>query len=73
MIVSMILNTYKLSELQLSHATVMFVVDCCQFGPSLVFGLKMELMACVSLIAGTTEHSCIFPDLYNSINDMKLF
>ena len=26
-------------------------------------GLKMELMACSDLVGGTTEQSCIFPDL----------
>ena len=41
----------------------MFVVDGCQFGPSWVFGLKMELMACADLVGGTTEQSCLFPDL----------
>ena len=46
MIVSMICNTYGMPELHLSHATAMLVVDCCQFGPSWIFGLKMELMAC---------------------------
>ena len=50
-----------------------FVVDCCQFGPSWSFGLKMELMACAGLAGGTTEQSCIFLILYYGINDMKLF
>ena len=40
-----------------------FVVDCCQFCPSWIFRLKMELMACADLVGGTTEQSCIFPDL----------
>ena len=40
-----------------------FVVDCYQFGPSWIFGLKMELMACAGLVVGTTEQSCLFPDL----------
>ena len=34
----------------LSPATAILVVDCCQFGPSWIFGLKMELMACVGLV-----------------------
>ena len=63
MIVSMIWNTSKLSALHLSRATAIFVVDCCQFGPSWIFGLKMELMACAGLIGGTTEQSFLFPDL----------
>ena len=63
MIVSMILNSSELSALHLSSATAIFVVDCCQFGPSWMFELKMELMAYYSLVGGTTEQSCIFPDL----------
>ena len=63
MLVSMIWNTSKLSALHLIRATAIFVVDCCQFGPSYIFGLKMELMACAGLVGGTTEQSCIFPDL----------
>ena len=39
------------------------VVDCCQFGPSWIFGLKTELMACADLVGGTTEQGCLFPDL----------
>ena len=45
MIVLMMWNTSELSALYLSRATAIFVVDCCQFGPSWMFGLKMELMA----------------------------
>ena len=63
MIVSMIWNTSEMSASHLSRATAFFVVDCCQFGPSWIFVLKMELMACADLVAGTTEQSCIFPDL----------
>ena len=40
-----------------------FVVNCCQFGPSWIYGLKIELMACACLVGGTTEKSCLFPDL----------
>ena len=35
-----------MSALHLSRATDIFVVDCCQFGQSWIFGLKMELIAC---------------------------
>ena len=59
----MIWNIYELSALQLSRVTAIFVVDCCQFGLNWIFGLKMELMACAGLVGGTTEQSCIFPDL----------
>ena len=41
MIVSMIWNTFELSALHLSRVTAIFVVDCCQFGPSLMFILSM--------------------------------
>ena len=57
--------------LHFSCATAIFVVDCCQFGPSWIFGLKMELMVCTDLVGGTTEQSCLFPELKVIINDMK--
>ena len=59
----MVWNTDELSELHLSRATAMFVVDFCQFGPSWMFELKMELMAYASLVGGTTEQSCNFTGL----------
>ena len=52
-----------MSPSNLSPAKAILVVDCCQFGPSWVFGLKMELMVSADLVGGTTEQSCIFPDL----------
>ena len=52
-----------MSILHLSHATSIFVVDCWQFGPNWVSGLKMERMARADLVVGTMEQSCIFPDL----------
>ena len=63
MIVSMVSNTYELSASHLSRAAVIFVVDCCQFGPSWILMLKMELMACADLVGDTTEQSCLFTDL----------
>ena len=63
MIVSMISNTTELSESHLSRATAIFVVDCCQFGLSWIFGLKMELMACADLVGSTMDPICLFPDL----------
>ena len=63
MIVSMIWNTSEISTLHLSRATAIFVVDCCQFFPSWIFRLKIELMACDDLVGGTTEQSCLFPGL----------
>ena len=47
----------------LSRATVIFVVDGCQFGPSWISGVKIELMVCADLVGGTTEQICIFTDL----------
>ena len=52
-----------MSALHLSPATAFFFVDCCQFGPSWIFGLKMELMVCDGLVGGTTEQSCLFHEL----------
>ena len=63
MLVWMIWNTYKLSAVQLSRATDIWVVDWCQFGPSWIFGMKMELMACTALVGDTTEHGYLFTDL----------
>ena len=54
---------FELSESHLRRATAMSVVDCCQFGPNWMFGLKMGLMACDNLFGGTTDQICIFPDL----------
>ena len=73
MIVAMIWNTYDLSPSHLSRATAMFVVDCCQFGPSSISGLKMELMDFADLVGSTTEQICFPLALYDSINEMKLF
>ena len=63
MIVSMIWSTSALSALHLNRVTVIFVVDCCQFGLNWRSGLKMEVMACADLVGGTTEQRCLFPDL----------
>ena len=63
MILSIIWNTSALSASHLSSATAIFVVDGCQFGPSGIFWLKIELMVCVGLVGGTTEQKCIFPDI----------
>ena len=52
-----------MSELHLSRNTIIFVVDCCQFGPNWIFGLIMELMVCADWVGVTTAQSCIFPDL----------
>ena len=59
----MICNTFELSESHLSDATVIVVLDCCQFGPNWMFGLKMKLMACADLVGDTTYQICDFTDL----------
>ena len=51
-----------MSDLQLSRVTAVFFVDCCQFGPIWMSGLKIELKACADLVVGTTEQNFIFPD-----------
>ena len=73
MIVSTILNTYEISTLHLSRVTAIFVVDCCQFGPSWIFGLKMELMAVPTWLAVQRSKYVFLLTLYDSINDMKYF
>ena len=59
----MIWNTSEMSALHLRCSTAIFVVDCCQFFPNRMFGLKMELMACADLVGRTMEQSCVFPVL----------
>ena len=58
--VAMILITYYY---YLLRATAIFVVDCCQFGPSWIFWLEMDLMACAGFVRGETEQGYIFTDL----------
>ena len=62
-LVSMILDNSELSQLHLIRTTAIFVVDDWEFGPSWIFGLKMELMPCSSLVGGKTDQRCLFPDL----------
>ena len=69
----MIRNTSELSALHLSRATAILVVDWCQFGPSWIFGLKMELMPYAGLFVVQRSKAVFFLTLYDSINDMKLF
>ena len=60
-----------MSASHLSRAKVILVVDCCQFGPNCLFGLKMELMACANMVGGTTGKAAFFLTLYDINNDMK--
>ena len=64
----MIWNTSELSPSHLSPATAILVVDCCQFGPSWIFGLKMELMVCADLVGGTTEQRFLFSWTYMKVS-----
>ena len=64
---------FRIFSSNMSHATFFFVVDCCQCGPSWLFGLKMELMACPGLVGGTIVQGCILIIFYDSINGMKHF
>ena len=59
----MIWNTSNLFASHISRTTAIFVVDCCQFGPSWIFGLKMGLMACADLVGCTIEQSWFITDL----------
>ena len=51
MILYMIRNTAEMSASHLSRAKAIFIVDCCQFVPSLIFGLKTELMDVLTWLA----------------------
>ena len=53
-------NTSIFYASHVNCATAIFVVDCCQFGPSRIVGLKMELMACANVVRGTPDKSCLF-------------
>ena len=59
----MIRSTSELAASHLSRATAIFVVDYCQFFPNWIFELKMEFLVCADLVGGTTEQSCIIPEL----------
>ena len=59
----MILNTPETASITPHPCHSHLFVDCCQFGPSWIFGLKMELMVCAGLVRGTMEKSCLFPGL----------
>ena len=60
----MIWNTSEFSESHLSKATTIYVDGCCHFGPCLIFGLIMDLMACVTLVGITKDQSYHFTDLF---------
>ena len=62
MIVSMIWNTYEISASHLIRATAIFVVHCCQFGPSWIFGLKWSLWPVPAWLE-VQRIRAVFPDL----------
>ena len=72
-IVAMIWNTSELFPSHLSHATAMFVVDCCQFGPSWIFCWKWSLWPVPTWLAVQRSKAVFFLTLYGNINDMKHF
>ena len=53
----------ELSALHLSRATAIFVVDCYEFNPNWIVGLKIELMAYANLVGCTLEQSYLFHDI----------
>ena len=60
-----------MTALHFSRATAIFVVDCCQFGPSWIYWMKIEIMACAGLVGFTMEP--FFLTLYDIINYMRYF
>ena len=69
----MVWNTSELSELNLSRATVIFVVNCCQFGQYWIYGLKMELMAMPTWLVVQQSKYVFLLSLYDINNDMRQF
>ena len=63
MIVLMILNSSEMFALHISRDTAIFNTYCCQFGPSWIYGLEIELMTCADLVSGTMDQNCIITDL----------
>ena len=59
-----------MSVLHLSRATAIFFVDCCQFGPSWMFGLKMSSWPVPDWLEVQRSTAVFFIILYDSINDM---
>ena len=55
-------GTWKQCWLYQSQALLVYSFQIL-WNARIFFGLKMELMACADLVGGTTEQSCIFPDL----------
>ena len=69
----MIWNNSELSVLQMSHDMAIFLVDCCQFGPSWMFGLKLSLWPVPTWLAVQRNKAVFFLTLYDSISYMKYF
>ena len=62
-----------MSPLHLSRATAIFVVYCCQFGPSWMFGRKLSLWPVPAWLAVKQSKAVFFLTLEVIINDMKYF
>ena len=60
MLLSMIWNTSELSALHLSRAIVVLVVDCCQFDPNCMFGLKWSLCLAPTWLAVQQSKAVFF-------------
>ena len=71
MIVSMIGNFSKLSASHIISATDIFIVVCCEFGSSWIFGLKWSLWPVQTWLVVQRSKAVFFLTLYDIINDMK--
>ena len=63
----------KLSQSHLIYSRAIFVVDCCQFGPSSIVGWKWSLWPVPAWLVVQQSKSVFLLTLYVSINDMKYF
>ena len=59
--------------LHLSCATVIFDVDCCQFGPNWIMGWNRSLWSVPTCLVVQRSKAVFFLSIYDIINDMKLF
>ena len=60
------INDIKYFQNFLHHTSAVpqpFFMMAANLAQAIYFGLKMELMVCFNLVGGTTEQSCLFPDL----------
>ena len=69
----MIWNTYETVCITPQPCHSHFVVDCCQFGHSWIFGPKWSLWPVSTWLEVQRSKAVFFLSLYDSINDMKYF